>query len=85
MNIDEQGNRRLQREEENLVEIWGDAVTIRDLVKSMAICLATTFGGYFLVPDDSYKPLLFGLAGAVTGFVASSLVIKPKRKFTRKK
>ena len=66
--------------EENNIEIWEDLVNIKDLVKALIICIITTFSGYFLAPNDSYKPLLFGLVGAITGFIVSSFIIKPKRK-----
>lgn len=37
-------------------------------------------GAYFLAPsDDKTKQLFFGLAGAVIGFILSTLFIKPKR------
>ncbi len=63
------------------IEIWDDLVSIKDLVKSLSICIITTFCGYFLSPNDSYKPLLFGLVGAIVGFFVSSFLIKPKREF----
>lgn len=67
--------------EENNIEIWEDLVKIKDLVKALIICIIATFSGYFLAPNDAYKPLLFGLVGAITGFIISSFIIKPKRKF----
>jgi len=70
----------LDDKEENNIEIWEDLVNIKDLVKALIICIITTFSGYFLAPNDSYKPLLFGLVGAITGFIVSSFIIKPKRK-----
>ena len=63
------------------IEIWDDLVRIKDLVKALFICIITTFCGYFLFPSDSYKPLLFGLVGAIVGFLVSSFLIKPKREF----
>lgn len=40
-------------------------------------------GAYFLAPsDDKTKQLFFGLAGAVIGFILSSIFIKPKRVIT---
>lgn len=71
----------MKEKEENNIEIWGDIVKIKDLVKALIICMITTFSGYFLAPNDSYKPLLFGLVGAITGFIFSSFLIQPKRKF----
>ena len=60
-------------------EVWEDLVYIRDLILALIICLATTFSGYFLAPDEPPMPLFFGLAGAISGFIVSSIIIKPKR------
>ncbi len=70
---------------ENNIEIWEDLVNIRDLVKALVISILTTFCGYYLSPNDSYKPLLFGLAGAIVGFIISSFLIEPKREFIEEK
>jgi len=75
----------LKEKEENNIEIWDDLVEIKDLVKALIICIITTFSGYFMAPKDSYKPLLFGLFGAITGFIVSCIIIKPKRKFIQEK
>lgn len=83
MNIHEgkpQKNRVTESAGDN-IEIWEDLVNIKDLVKALIICIITTFGGHFLAPHDSYKPLLFGLAGAIVGFLISGFLIEPKRKF----
>ncbi|AEB30499.1 hypothetical protein CAR_c18420 [Carnobacterium sp. 17-4] len=61
-------------------EIWGDVVELRDLIISILLSSGSTMGAYFLAPsDDKTKQLFFGLAGAVVGFVLSTLFIKPKR------
>ena len=61
------------------IEIWEDLVYIKDLLLALAICLTTTFGAYFIAPNEPPKPLFFGLSGAILGFVISSIIIKPKR------
>ncbi|MGY3777642.1 hypothetical protein [Isobaculum melis] len=67
----------------NLIEIWGDLVALKDLLIAIAICSVTTMGGFFLAPStDATKQLFFGLAGAVIGFILSSILIKPKRTVT---
>lgn len=71
----------MKEKEEYNIEVWEDLVNIKDLVKALIICMITTFSGYFLAPNDSVKPLLFGLVGAIMGFIVSSFIIKPKRKF----
>ncbi|WP_246569877.1 hypothetical protein [Lentibacillus saliphilus] len=67
--------------DEQYVEVWADLVKIKDLVLSIIISSMTTLGGYLLAPDDPPKPLIFGLIGAIVGFVISSFLIKPKRTF----
>jgi hypothetical protein len=67
------------------IEIWEDLVNMKDLVRALTICIITTFSGYSLSPKDSYQPLLFGLAGAIVGFIISSFLIEPKREFIQEK
>jgi len=71
----------LKEKEETYIEIWEDLINIKDLAKAIFICMITSFSGYFLAPNDSYKPLPFGLVGAIIGFIISSLIIDPKRRF----
>lgn len=61
------------------IEVWEDLVYIKDLILALIICLSTTFMGYFLAPNEPPMPLFFGLAGAISGFIVSSIIIKPKR------
>lgn len=69
-----------------MVEIWGDVVEIKSLLISIIISLVSTMGLYFLAPqDDKTQALFFGLAGAVLGFVISTILIKPKRTITKEK
>ncbi|WP_055666930.1 hypothetical protein [Desnuesiella massiliensis] len=63
------------------IEVWEDVVRIKDLVIALVICSATAFGGYIVAPNKPPKPLLFGLLGAIIGFVICSIIIKPKRIF----
>lgn len=67
----------------NNIEIWGDAVSLKDLVLSIIISVVATMGGYFIAPSgDSTKQLFFGLLGAVIGFTIATVLIKPKRMVT---
>lgn len=68
----------------NNIEVWEDLVNIKDLVISLIVCSITTLGGYFLAPKVPPKPLLFGLLGAIIGFVICAILIKPKRIFIEK-
>ena len=73
------------KSEDILVEIWDDVVDIVSLVKSLLITSFFTMGSYFIAPSQ-HRPsqLLFGLLGAVLGFIISSLLFKPKRHITIK-
>jgi hypothetical protein len=66
------------------IEVWEDLVNIKDLVTCLIICSITTLGGYFIAPNKPPKPLIFGLSGAIIGFVICSFIIKPKRLFIDK-
>ncbi|MEG9295867.1 hypothetical protein V6B33_05355 [Mangrovibacillus sp. Mu-81] len=70
----------IETSEQN-IEVWEDLVKIKDLVISLIICSITTLGGYLIAPNEPPKPLLFGLAGALIGFILCSVMIKPKRNF----
>ncbi|RYG74224.1 hypothetical protein EU245_03140 [Lentibacillus lipolyticus] len=63
------------------IEVWEDLVRIKDLVLSLFICSATSLGGYLIAPAGQ-QPLVFGLIGAVAGFIISAIIIKPKRNFS---
>ena len=62
------------------IEIWGDMIVIKDLVFSIFLISITTIGAHLLAPTNN-RPLglLFGLSGAVIGFIVSIIFIKPKR------
>ncbi|WP_017473566.1 hypothetical protein [Amphibacillus jilinensis] len=79
MNKDQQT--RSQEETGENIEIWADLVSIRDLTIAIAITVVTTLVGYFIAPANEPMPLIFGLVGAVIGFIISSIMIKPKRQF----
>ncbi|SCN22730.1 hypothetical protein N3C_0923 [Clostridium sp. N3C] len=70
------------KEEDNMernIEVWEDLVYIKDLILALVICSTTALGGYFIAPKGQSKPLLFGISGAIIGFVICALLIKPKR------
>lgn len=64
---------------ERNIEVWEDLVYIKDLLLALVICSVTALGGYFIAPKDSTKSLLYGISGAIIGFVICSILIKPKR------
>lgn len=64
---------------QKFIELWGDVVSQKDLVKSIFLTSFLTLGAYFLAPANETSRLFFGLAGAVVGFFLATLWIKPKR------
>ncbi|MGX7352296.1 hypothetical protein RU97_GL001752 [Enterococcus canis] len=67
------------------IEIWGDAVSLKDLIRAILFCVVPTMGAYFIAPaGDTTKQLFFGLGGAVVGFILAAVFIKPKRHVVEK-
>ncbi|MDO4604664.1 MAG: hypothetical protein Q4B23_01660 [Helcococcus sp.] len=62
------------------VVLWGDVVSLKDLIISIFISVVSTMGMFFLAEKDNTSMQLFmGLFGAVIGFVITSILFKPKR------
>ncbi len=62
------------------VVLWGDVVSLKDLIISIFISVVSTMGMFFLAEKDNTSMQLFmGLLGAVIGFVITSILFKPKR------
>ncbi|MEC5425406.1 hypothetical protein QGM71_18145 [Virgibacillus sp. C22-A2] len=70
-----------QAEKGENIEVWEDLVNIKDLVLCLFISSVTTLGAYLIAPSEPPKPLVYGLIGAVIGFVLSSILVRPKRTF----
>ncbi len=67
-----------------LVEIWGDVVDAKELTLSIVITTTLALGLHLLAPaDNPTAGLFFGLAGAVTGFLISCVLFRPKRTVTK--
>lgn len=63
------------------VVLWGDVVSLKDLILSILISIISTMGMFFLADKDNTSMQLFmGLLGAVIGFIITSILFKPKRK-----
>ena len=63
-----------------LIEIWGDSVDPKSLVKAIIAAVIFTLGAHLLAPSENETMgLFFGLAGAVISFAVASFFIKPKR------
>ncbi len=63
----------------DLIEIWGDLVSQKDLLLSLSVSSLCTLGAYFFAPKNTTSQLFFGLGGAVVGFIIITLLITPKR------
>ncbi len=61
------------------VEIWGDRVSLRDLVIALVVCAVPTVGAVLLGQVVGGQPLFWGLGGAALGFAVACAVIRPKR------
>lgn len=71
------------KKDHKMIELWGDVVSIIDLIKSIVISSLLSMGGYFLArKGDNIRQLFYGLLGAVLGLIISSLLIQPKRVIT---
>lgn len=68
-----------------LIKIWGDVVDTKDLIFSILIISLTMIIGYIIAPASDTIPLdlLFGLGGAVIGFIITVFIFKPKRVITK--
>lgn len=68
------------KDTKEMVEIWGDVVSLKSLVMAVFISGISTMTAYFLAPlGDRTQQLFFGLAGAFVGFMISTFLIAPKR------
>lgn len=65
----------------SLIKIWGDVVSVFELILSILIISVTTLGLYFVSPKSDTLPLdlFFGLGGAIIGFTITIFLFKPKR------
>lgn len=68
-----------------LIKIWGDVVEAKELIFSIIIITITMVIAYIFAPSSDTIPLdlLFGLGGAVIGFIITVFVFKPKRVITK--
>ena len=78
-NINENINGNINENIKAYNEIWDDLIQFTDLLIALFITISFTAIGYYFAPKTAPLPLFISLAGALVGFVVSSLVIKPKR------
>lgn len=65
--------------DDEYVEIWGDRVSLRDLVVALAVCAATTVVAVVLGRVTGGSEFFWGLGGSVVGFVGACVLVRPKR------
>ena len=66
-------------DDEQYLEIWGDRVSLRDLVVALAVCAATTVLAVVAGRALGSSEFFWGLGGAVVGFGGAVLLVRPKR------
>lgn len=69
----------MSQADEQYVEIWGDRVSMRDLVLALAVTAAATVAAVVLGRALGQSEFFWGLGGAVVGFGASLVLVRPKR------
>ena len=66
-------------DDEQYVEIWGDRVSLRDLVVALGVCAAATVLAVVVGRALGSSEFFWGLGGAVAGFGVAVLLVRPKR------
>ncbi|GIG34650.1 hypothetical protein [Cellulomonas pakistanensis] len=69
----------MSQADEQYVEIWGDRVSMRDLVLALAVTAAATVAAVVVGRALGSSEFFWGLGGAVVGFGASMALVRPKR------
>lgn len=65
--------------DEEYVEIWGDRLSLRDLVVALVVVAVPTVAAVLVQQAVGGEPLFWGLGGAAVGFAVACLVVSPKR------
>ncbi|VTR76998.1 hypothetical protein [Cellulomonas hominis] len=66
-------------DDEQYVEIWGDQVSLRDLVLALAVVAAATVAAVAVGRALDASEFFWGLGGSVVGFGAAVALVRPKR------
>lgn len=69
----------MSQADEPYVEIWGDRVSMRDLVLALAVTAAATVAAVVIGRALGSSEFFWGLGGSVVGFGASMALVRPKR------
>lgn len=74
-----QRSKTAQRNGDELIEVWGDSISLRDLLISLVITAIPIVIACAIAVSQGADILFWGMGGAVIGFVASVLIVRPKR------
>jgi hypothetical protein len=66
-------------DDEQYVEIWGDRVSMRDLVVALAAVATVTVVAVLFGRALDGSEFFWGLGGSVVGFGAALVLVRPKR------
>ncbi|WP_158373283.1 hypothetical protein [Cellulosimicrobium cellulans] len=69
----------MSSDDEQYVEIWGDRVSMRDLVLALAVTAVATAAAVVIGRALGSSEFFWGLGGSVVGFAASVALVRPKR------
>ncbi|HEY0216818.1 MAG TPA: hypothetical protein VGC57_10545 [Cellulomonas sp.] len=65
--------------DEEYLEVWGDRVSLRDMVLALVVCGSATALAVVIGRASGSSEFFWGLGGSVVGFVAAAVLVRPKR------
>lgn len=68
-----------EKNSQDLSHVYGDVVSVKQLIFSIALSVALALIGYIAAPDQAPLPLAFGFGGVIIATIINSLLYKPKR------
>lgn len=74
-----QRSKTAQRNDDELIEVWGDSISLRDLLISLVITAIPIVIACVIALAKGDDILFWGMGGAVIGFIAAVLIVRPKR------
>lgn len=69
----------MSSDDDQYVEIWGDRVSMRDLVLALAVTAIATAAAVAIGRALGSSEFFWGLGGSVVGFAAAVVLVRPKR------
>ncbi len=65
--------------DEEYLEVWGDRVSLRDMVLALVVCGSATALAVVIGRALGSSEFFWGLGGSVVGFVVAVALVRPKR------